>query len=101
MQSGGSTKPWQVTAIDTNSGGMEEISYVVKVFTEKHIEQGHSIAKEFICNVLAVQFDLMVPDACLVDLNDSDFGETLTEEAQTLLSSKYAGPTFASKLVVL
>ncbi len=77
MQSGGSTKPWKVSAFQQNIHPLEERSLVVKLFTEKHITQGNSIGKEFICNALADQFDFAVPSAFLIDLNNEDFRSTL------------------------
>lgn len=99
MESGGSTKPWRIVAISEDITTMEETPYVVKVFTANNIKQGHNIAKEFICNFLAGQFDLVVPEACLVDLHDEDFKASLNAEPLNTLSIKYDGLTFASRLL--
>lgn len=104
MQSGGSTKPWKVFCIsqpDDISGEFIELPYVVKVFTENHIRQGFSIAKEFICNLLAIEFDLIVPKAYLVDLQEENFKETLNKDCKQDLSLKHKGLTFASRLLDL
>lgn len=99
MQSGGSTKPWKVSAIQPNAHPLEERSLVVKLFTPKQVSQGNSIGKEFICNALAGQFDFEVPFAFLIDLNNDDFRSTLDQEVIENLNSKYKGLTFASTLV--
>ena len=99
MLSGGSTKPWRIVGIDGDKSQPEETPYVVKLFTERQIIQGHSIAKEFICNTLASQFDLEVPEACLVNLRDEGFKSTLEKEPLKNLSQKYSGPTFSSRLI--
>lgn len=98
MQSGGSTKPWRVVAIPDGVNAPEETAYVVKMFTNRHIQQGNSIAKEFICNFLAGEFDLRVPEACLVDLYDEHFKQTLSSKEQQILLEKYEGVTYCSKL---
>lgn len=99
MSAGGSTKPWRVIAITAEEANPEETPYVVKVFQEHHIQQGNSIAKEFICNVLAEQFDLSVPEAGLINLHDGPFLSLLGPSEQTFLRQRHQGPTFASKLL--
>lgn len=56
------------------------------------------IAKEFICNSLASQFDFDVPEACLINLHDEEFKSTLEKEPLKNLSTKYKGLTFSSRL---
>jgi len=99
MQSGGSTKPWRVVAISDEGGNRQEVAYVVKTFTATQVKQANNIAKEFICNALAAQFDLDVPEACLINLHDEDFKATLGEAALSVLSIKHTGNTFASRLL--
>lgn len=99
MQSGGSTKPWRVVAITAEEGSFEEGAYVVKTFTPAQNGQAHSIAKEFIGNALAGQFDLNVPEAFVVDLHDEDFKSTLSDEMLKVLSLKHQGNTFATGLL--
>lgn len=96
MLNGGSTKPWRVIAIEDDS--FTEVPYVVKVFSSKHIEQGHNIGKEFVGNMLANQFDLNVPEAGIINLHDEIFVSTLADEPTDVLTTKYKGLTFASKL---
>lgn len=97
--SGGSTKPWNVTCIDENAGGFEEIPCVVKLFKPAHVLKSNSIGKEFICCELAREFDLDTPDVYVVDVNNVDFKNTLPEEIIAELSTKHVGNTFCSKLV--
>lgn len=96
MLNGGSTKPWRVVAIEKDS--LVEVPYVVKVFSPKHIEQGHNIGKEFVGNMLAGQFDLNVPEAGIINLHDESFVSTLPDDLASILATKYEGLTFASKL---
>ena len=97
MLNGGSTKPWRVIAIEEDS--FVEIPYVVKVFSSKHIQQGHNIGKEFIGNMLAGQFDLNAPEAGIINLHDESFVSTLPDDPSSILATKYEGLTFASKLI--
>lgn len=99
MSAGGSTKPLRVVAIKEGDPNPEEIPYVVKVFTSKHIIQGNSIAKEFICNVLAEEFDLSVPETGVINLNDPPFPTLLGPAEKKFLGERYQGPTFASRLL--
>jgi len=91
MQSGGSTKPWRVVAISDEGGNRQEVAYVVKTFTATQVKQANNIAKEFICNALAAQFDLDVPEACLINLHDEDFKATLGEAALSVLTISTQG----------
>ncbi|MCF8453925.1 MAG: hypothetical protein K9G42_12020 [Pedobacter sp.] len=98
VESGGSTKPWLVTAVQEGLEDPEEITYVVKLFSESNIIQGNNIGKEFFCNELAIQFDLDVPEAAFITLNDPNFRSTLKSEELETLSMRYEGGTFASRL---
>jgi len=100
MQNGGSTKPWKVFAIkEDGDAAPEEIPYVVKLFTSENVIQQPCIAKEFICNYLAGEFDLQVPDAGIINLSSEDFQGTLSHATKRLFSGKHQGLTFASRLV--
>ncbi len=98
MESGGSTKPWLVTAIDQESYLPDEAPYVVKLFTQNNVAQGNNIGKEFFCNKLAGQFDLYIPEAALIDINFPAFRDTLDPGKVKVLAGKYPGLTYASKL---
>lgn len=98
MQSGGSTKPWRVLALRENAAQVPE-TFVVKLFTKNNVTRGHSIAKEFIGNALAREFDFEVPEACLIKLHSDDFMATLPDDALNVLKSKYNGATYASRLL--
>lgn len=99
MSSGGSTKPLRVIAITEGEITPEETPYVVKVFKNNHVVQGNSIAKEFICNTLAEEFDLSVPETGLINLNEEPFAELLESSEQAFLKERHQGPTFASRLL--
>ena len=99
MNSGGSTKPWRVVAVPEDENNLNEVAYVVKTFTSTQVKQAHNIGKEFICNALASQFDLFVPEACIIDLHNEDFKAILDDKSLDLLLSKHSGNTFASLLL--
>jgi hypothetical protein len=99
MHQGGSTKPWCVTGIREDGNIIVEVACVVKLFKEKHIIDGNSIAKEFICNELSKQFDLVVPEAFLINVHEQPFIDTLSADVLLNLSTKYNGPTFCSELI--
>lgn len=77
LDKGGSTKPWLVSCIDIESNSFEEIPCVLKLFSPTHVNDTNCIAKEFLCNVLATQFDLLVPEAYAVNAFEDDFLATL------------------------
>lgn len=99
MSAGGSTKPLRVVAVEEGELNPEEAPYVVKVFKDKHVIQGNSIAKEFICNVLAEEFDLSVPETGIINLNEPPFPTLLGSAEKRFLSERYQGPTFACRLL--
>ncbi|MGV3704531.1 MAG: HipA family kinase [Arcticibacter sp.] len=98
MQSGGSTKPWRIVAIPADVDVPDEVPYVAKVFSDKNIQQGNSIGKEFICNFLSGEFDLAVPEACIINLYDPDFYSTLGVAERDVLAGKFKGVTYCSEL---
>lgn len=99
LKTGGSTKPWVVFAIRDGEQQPDETPYVVKLFTADNVKQQPCIAKEFIGNHLAGEFDLQVPHAGIIDLGSEDFQATLDPDTLKILSGKHVGTTFASRLV--
>lgn len=99
MDQGGSTKPWCVTGVDPNELEPTEISSVVKIFSTAHAVGARSIAKEFICNHLAGEFDLDVPTSYLVNLSEEAFLNTLQPKDRDRLKDKHFGPTYCSRLL--
>lgn len=99
MQKGGSTKPWSIACVDLSVEPPEEIQCVLKLFTPSHVLATNSIGKEFVCNALAAEFDLVVPDAYLVDPADVAFSSTLEKKILADLKTKYNGVTFCSRLI--
>jgi hypothetical protein len=63
---GGSTQPCLLLATEYN--GTPVGSYVVKIFKQRNIEQLNGTAKEVYANVLAKHFDIAVPSAALVQV---------------------------------
>lgn len=96
---GGSTKPWNIACVDLNTDAPEELSCVLKLFKPTHIADSNSIGKEFICNLLAAEFDLVTPEAYLVDPFDEDFKLVLDVKVRADLKAKHEGITFASRMV--
>lgn len=90
ITSGGSTNPWRVMVCD-EKGVLRE--FVVKLFTERQMEQQHPIAKEMFGNVLAREFDLPVPEVGLVHFSNK-FIELLPSEAKKQLDGKDSGLKF-------
>lgn len=99
MLEGGSTKPWRVFALQVPVNGKPEVAYVVKLFSPTNATQQPCIAKEFIGNFLAKEFELFVPSAGLIDLNTVQFRSTLGKSEISILVQKHYGPTYASKLL--
>lgn len=83
IKKGGSTHPWIVKVQAEN----EIASYVVKIFTSKHIEQYNPVINEVLASILASEFNLLVPDPALIYFSDS-FIELLSSEYQDELLSK-------------
>lgn len=99
LDKGGSTKPWLVSCIDTGPNSFEEIACVLKLFSPTHVSDTNCIAKEFLCNVLATQFDLLVPEPCLINPFEEDFLATLDTDTKKDLNTRFKGLSFASKLI--
>jgi hypothetical protein len=78
IDKGGRTKPWSVL-VDT---GNSVRPYVVKMFTTQLIENRDSVTNEILGNLLARSFDLPVPEAALIHMDES-FRQTIhSTEAQ-------------------
>jgi hypothetical protein len=99
MLKGGSTRPWNIACVDSITDPPEEISCVLKLFKPTHIVDSNSIGKEFVCNLLAGEFDLVTPEAYLVDPFDENFSSVLDDKVKNDLKAKHEGVTFASRMV--
>ncbi len=97
MDKGGSTKPWKIITLNPNHKQPLEVPYVLKLFTTKQVSQQDSIGKEFLCNFLATEFDLIVPECGFVKLT-SPFLATLEKNQKNEFLHRHQGYTFASKL---
>jgi hypothetical protein len=84
---GGTTHPWVVSVNESDK------RYVAKLFTNRQMEQSHSVAKEVFGNFLAREFDLPVPDAALIRFGEQ-FCQTLDQERQEELAAKHRGLKF-------
>ena len=80
---GGSTKPWLIEVLVKG----QSQSYVVKMFTKRHINQVSAVANEVYANVLANEFELNCPQAALIRFPEN-FNLVLTEEQNEILRIK-------------
>ncbi|EAY26506.1 HipA family kinase [Microscilla marina] len=94
IEKGGSTKPWLVEVLVKD----QPKAYVVKMFTEKHVDQVAPVANEVYANVLAKQFDLPCPKAAFIHFSDN-FKFWLTKEQQEVLDTKDQRIKFGSEYI--
>jgi hypothetical protein len=80
-ENSGHTKPW-VVLVNTPQG---LASYVTKLYTPAQVNRFHCVTKEVICNVLARDFELRVPDCALIDVPE-EFVLRLAPEHQQQFS---------------
>lgn len=99
LNKGGSTKPWLVSCIDTELNSFEETACVLKLFSPAHVNDTNCIAKEFLCNELATQFDLSVPEPYFINPFDKDFLATLDTAIKKDIDTRFKGLSFASRLI--
>lgn len=95
IHKGGSTRPW-VVLLDENGN---DVPYVVKLFSERDLQFGHSILKEVLGCALAKQFDLKTPEFALAEFSDDFIQHSLGNEQRNILSRKAGGLKFASRLL--
>jgi len=91
---GGTTFPWKVLAL-TNDGPKP---YVVKLFTQKHVDQTSAVAREVFGNVLAGFFGLNCPSPALIRFDDIFF-DTLSDTDKKDLKEKDQRISFGSEFV--
>lgn len=75
IDKGGRTRPWSVL-VDTPDGIRP---YVVKMFTNQLVTDRDSVTNEVLGNVLAPEFDLPVPKAAFIEM-DEDFRRSIQDE---------------------
>lgn len=80
IRSGGSTKPWLIQVNDRGS----LIPYVVKLFKHGYSRQAHPVAKEVFGNVMAQEFDLIVPGYALIRFGEQFIQDLPEQEALRL-----------------
>jgi hypothetical protein len=95
IQKGGRTKPW-IVLVQTNNG-LEP--YVVKLFEPGLINYKDSVANEVLGNVLASEFNLSVPKAALIDMDDDFIDSIRNFEAIDVLHSTDTRIKFGSELL--
>ena len=97
---GGSTKPCIITVEDD----LDKVvgAYVVKIFRQNHILQALPTNKEIICNVLAREFDLSVPEIALVHVDSfiiSELKHSGHFDSVHILPGTYFGSEFIEKTI--
>lgn len=78
VDKGGRTNPWSVL-VDTGQGLKP---YVVKMFPTAMVDTSNSVCKEVLGNVLAREFDLPVPKAALIEMDENFHWTISDQEAQ-------------------
>ena len=94
IEKGGSTYPWIVNVLTEE--GIE--TYVVKLFTEKHIEQYNPVVNEVVASLLATEFDLPTPAPALINFS-ADFIDTLSSPLKKELKKKDTRIKFGCKYI--
>lgn len=90
---GGTTKPITIVALDSQNNPCK---YILKLFTEKQIEQGISVAKEIVCCELAQHFNLICPDYGVLNFDHLEIKDLYDSERLLSLDKGYK---FCSKFV--
>lgn len=85
--------PWRMLLLDDGV----QIEYIVKLFSEKTIEQQHAVAKEILGSTLAKEFGLFTPDYALAEFNDYFIENLLGDTERAILARKHSGLKFASR----
>jgi hypothetical protein len=93
LDKGGSTYPWLVELLDDQQ---TPATFVVKMFTQRQIQQQHAVAKEVYGNVLAAALHLPVPEAVLVRFTP-EFIATLDAQAKSRHEQCHRGLRFATR----
>tara|TARA_R110002124_G_scaffold286415_1_gene467270 strand:+ start:220 stop:588 length:369 start_codon:yes stop_codon:yes gene_type:complete len=91
---GGSTKPWLIT-VDIN-GSL--VSFVLKLYNEKTIDQYNAVVNECIASTLLIDFDLSGPDCALINLTES-FKNTLNDSCLKQLNETDDRLKFATRFI--
>jgi hypothetical protein len=91
---GGRTNPWVILV---NAGNTIK-PYVVKLFETELIESRDSVANEVIGNVLAKEFNLPVPNAAFIDLDEDFIGTITNDSLLQILEAKDYRLKFGSEL---
>lgn len=79
----GRTRPWVVMA-ETEKG---IAPFIVKLFSTAEVDVQGSLQSEIFCNKLAVEFDLKVPQAALIEIPDHITMRLTIEQQQQYLGS--------------
>lgn len=92
---GGRTEPWVILV---NAGNTLK-PYVVKLFKTELIQLRDSVANEVIGNVLAKEFNLPVPKAALIDLDENFLSTLRNQELLEILEDRDDRLKFGSELL--
>ena len=95
IQKGGRTEPWVISVNANNTIK----PYVVKLFTSDLIETRDSVTNEVLGNVLAREFNLPVPNAALIDLDESFLSTLRDMSLIDILDQRDSRLKFGSELL--
>ncbi|HEX8547297.1 MAG TPA: HipA family kinase [Cytophagaceae bacterium] len=94
IKKGGSTYPWLIGVEDEN----DLHPYVVKLFKTNHVNDAYAVSREVFGNVLAREFDLLVPKCAFIEIDD-EFINELSDDLQEEIRSKDERIKFGSKYI--
>jgi hypothetical protein len=95
LEKGGRTKPWLILV---NADGSQK-PYVVKLFETSLIQTRDSVTNEVLGNILAKEFQLPVPDAALIDMDDYFIGTLRDFTLIDILDNRDTRLKFGSSLL--
>jgi hypothetical protein len=91
---GGTTHPWEVLTV--NKGSLD--SFILKGFDTLHVNQHDAVLRECMCNRLATQFDLRVPEIAILSA-DRRLLDSSPKDFQSIYSKDPGRPKFGSQLL--
>ena len=95
IEKGGRTKPW-VVLVDVNG---TPVPYVVKLFKKEEIDEGEKVVNEVMGNAIAREFDLPVPKAALIEMDEYFVSSIFNYEALEILENRDKRIKFGCELL--
>ncbi len=82
LEEGGHTKPWLIEILVEEK---KTQAVILKLYTKEQLESKNSITAEVIGNVLAQEFDFLVPEAILIETTGNFYQSLPNEELKTII----------------